>query len=103
MVPGPAAEDWTAQAGAVSIVAPLGCLYLDGTPITRAECEAQYRRVCADNFARSRRLKEIERAETPDRFEYDELYQADKMGNLMARIWGGMAELLKLIEGGGEE
>ena len=100
MVPSPSQQDRAARASAPTIVAPLGFLHPDGTPITRAECEAQYRQVCADNSVRSRCLKELEQAEAPDPFEYAELYEAARMGKLMAQIWGGMAALLKLVEEG---
>ena len=104
-MPGPTAEDRAARAGAVSSLQTslLGLLHPDGAPITLADCTARYREVCADNFARSRRLKEIEQSAAPDRFEHAELREAAQMGNLMARIWGSMAELLRVIEEGDAE
>ena len=86
-----------ARASAATILAPLGFLHPDGTPITRADCEAQYRQVCRDNFARSRRLKELEQSEAPDRFEHAELCRAALMGNLMARAWGALEGLARLV------
>ena len=91
-----------AQASAATILAPLGFLHPDGTPITHADCEAQYRQVCSDNFARSRRLKELEQSEAPDRFEHAELCKAARMGNLMARAWGALEGLARLIQEDGE-
>ena len=94
----PGQEDGSAQASASTILAPLGFLHLDGTPITRADCEAQYRRVCGDNHARSRRLKELEQSEARDRFEHAELCRAALMGNLMARVWGALEGLARLAQ-----
>ena len=87
-----------AQVSASPSVGPLGFLHPDGTPITRADCEAQYRWVCGDNHARSRRLKEIEQSEAPDRFEHAELSKAARMGNLMAQAWGALEGLARLAQ-----
>ena len=76
-----------AQASAASSLqhAPLGFLHHDGRPVTLEDCATRYREVCADNFARSARLREIERSECPDRFEHQELCEAARLGNLLAR------------------
>ena len=92
-----------ARASAATILAPLGFLHPDGTPITHADCEAHYRRVCSDNSARSRRLKELEQSETPDPFEHAELCEAALMGNLMARAWGALEGLARLTQDEEEE
>ncbi|WP_424949682.1 hypothetical protein [Deinococcus sp.] len=98
-MPRPTAEDRAAQDSAATILAPLGFLHPDGTPVTLADCTAQYKEVCADNFARSRRLKELEQSETPDRFEHAELCKAARLGNLMARAWGALEALARLAVG----
>lgn len=100
-MPSPSTEDRAARAGTAATLAPLGFLHPDGTPITLADCTARYREVCADNFARSRRLKEIEQAEAPDRFEHAELCEAARLGNLMARAWGALEGLARLAQGEG--
>jgi hypothetical protein len=91
-----------ARASAATILAPLGFLHPDGTPITQADCAAQYRKVCSDNSSRSRRLKELEQSEAPDRFEHAELCRAALMGNLMARAWGALEGLVRLAQEEGE-
>lgn len=101
-MPRPTAQDRAARASAASILAPLGFLHPDGTPVTLADCTARYREVCADNIARSRRLKELEQAEAPDRFEYAELCEAALMGNLMARAWSALEGLARLAQEEGE-
>ena len=98
----PVQEDGSARASAATILAPLGFLHPDGTPITHADCEAQYRQVCRDNSARSRRLKELEQSEAPDCFEHAELCRAALMGNLMARAWGALEGLARLAQEAGE-
>ena len=91
-----------ARASSATILVPLGLLHPDGTPITHADCETQYRRVCRDNSARSRILKELEQSEAPDRFEHAELCRAALMGNLMARAWGALEGLARLTQDEGE-
>ena len=98
----PVQEDGSARASAATILAPLGFLHPDGTPITHADCEAHYRRVCSDNSARSRRLKELEQSEAPDPFEHAELCRAALMGNLMARAWGALEGLARLAQEEGQ-
>ena len=99
----PVQEDGSARASAATILAPLGFLHPDGTPITHADCETQYRRVCSDNSVRSRRLKELEQSEAPDSFEYGELCRAALIGNLMARAWGALEGLARLTQEEDEE
>lgn len=90
-----------ARAGATSSLhhAPLGLRHHDGRPVTLEDCVTRYREVCADNFARSARLREIERSECPDRFEYQELCEAARLGNLLARAWGSLEALARRAVG----
>lgn len=74
---------------------PLGLRFHDGRPVSLEDCAARYREVCTDNLARSARLREIERAESPDRFEHQELSEAARLGNLLARAWGALEDLAK--------
>lgn len=99
-VPRPTAEDRAARASAATILAPLDFLHPDGTPVTLADCITRYREISADNIARSRRLKELERSETPDKFEYQELCEAARLGNLMARAWSALEGLARLTQEG---
>ena len=101
-MPRPTAQDRAARVSAATILAPLGFLHPDGTLITHADCEAHYRRVCSDNSARSRRLKELEHSEAPDPFEHAELCRAALMGDLMARAWGALEGIGLLTQEEGE-